>query len=49
MDYDETAFASGLVRGLVEPGIGPGKAAQIVPQQQRHPGSIQLPRLPRHA
>jgi hypothetical protein len=23
MDYDETAFASGLVRGLVEPGTGP--------------------------
>jgi hypothetical protein len=27
----------------------PCKAAQIVPQQQRHPGSIQLPRLLRHA
>ncbi len=25
MDYDETAFASGLVRGLVEPGIGLGQ------------------------
>jgi hypothetical protein len=49
MDYDEIAAASGLVCGLVEPGIGPGKSVQIVPQQQPHPGSIQVPRLPRHA